>query len=176
MLLKFVFGYNTTFGNVFTSAWWQNNSLGPGKTSYIYLQTEKSKNLTRPQKGSRGCLRKMLDRLHFICDAGTAGNSSVLCNKLFGEIYLFTTNIESLLTISSFLGCICRHSSLQRADTPHVWLYTVWKLVLFQVARTHWITARVIGEKVPNWKIDSEICANYANCLMVNLYMIHVRM
>ena len=53
-------------------------------------------------------------------------NSSVLCNKLFlGEIHLFTTNIESLLTISSFLCCICRHPGLHRADTPHVWLYTV---------------------------------------------------
>ena len=42
------------------------------------------------------------------------------------KIHLFTTNIESLLTISSFLSCICRHPVLHRADTPHVWLYTVW--------------------------------------------------
>ena len=57
-----------------------------------------------------------------------------------GEIHLFTTNIEKLLTISSFLGCICRHPMLHRADTPHVWLYTVFIVIKVKILVFLWNT------------------------------------
>ena len=55
--------------------------------------------------------------------------------NFFEENLLFTTNIECFLTISSFLGCICRHPRLHRAYTPHVWLYTV-NFKLFEISKT----------------------------------------
>ena len=42
---------------------------------------------------------------------------------LFWEIHLFTTNIECFLTISSFLGCICKHPGYTE-QTPHMCGYT----------------------------------------------------
>ena len=41
------------------------------------------------------------------------------------KIHLFRTKIECLPTILPSFCYFCRHPVLHRADTPHVWLYTV---------------------------------------------------
>ena len=47
----------------------------------------------------------------------------------FGEIHLFTTNIESLLTILSFFKTVFADTPGYTEQTPHMFAYTKWKFM-----------------------------------------------
>ena len=47
------------------------------------------------------------------------------------KIHLFRTKIECLPSIIPSFCYFCRHPVLHRADTPHVWLYTVSIYTIF---------------------------------------------